>query len=133
MSRKKAAKEQTGDSTGDDIKAQVAHLAAEEKRRERRTSAQYAVYLQSPHWLAIREWAKQRAQYKCLICNMGGKLHVHHRTYERVGCELPDDLVVLCEDCHNKFHADKSKDAEEDNEQSQNETKPEPPSHDWWP
>lgn len=31
------------------------------------------------------------------------RLHVHHRTYERLGEELPEDLVVLCEVCHEAY------------------------------
>lgn len=30
-------------------------------------------------------------------------LDVHHRTYERLGNESPDDLTVLCRDCHKLF------------------------------
>lgn len=32
------------------------------------------------------------------------ELHVHHRNYLRVGQELVDDLVPLCEECHNEAH-----------------------------
>lgn len=32
------------------------------------------------------------------------RLEVHHLTYERLGCEAPDDLLVLCGRCHATFH-----------------------------
>jgi hypothetical protein len=28
----------------------------------------------------------------------------HHNTYENYGNERPQDLVVLCRSCHQKFH-----------------------------
>jgi hypothetical protein len=31
-------------------------------------------------------------------------LQVHHRTYERRGAELADDLVVVCRQCHEIHH-----------------------------
>lgn len=66
----------------------------------------YEDYLQTPEWKAQREAALKRALYRCQVCN-GNKtpLHVHHRTYERRGCELPEDLFVLCEQCHGRYHA----------------------------
>jgi hypothetical protein len=30
------------------------------------------------------------------------RLHMHHRTYERLGAELPSDLQVLCRPCHER-------------------------------
>lgn len=40
---------------------------------------------------------------RCRLCNEGGLdvvLTMHHRTYERLGAELPDDLTCLCGVCH---------------------------------
>lgn len=31
-------------------------------------------------------------------------LQVHHRTYERIGNEGLDDLIVVCPRCHMKIH-----------------------------
>ena len=35
------------------------------------------------------------------------KLHIHHNTYDHRGYEeyYPEDLVCLCEKCHNKYHS----------------------------
>lgn len=65
----------------------------------------YADYLKSSHWKATREWALDRAGHHCQICPSADGLEVHHRTYARVGKELPTDLAVLCGDCHEHFHS----------------------------
>jgi 5-methylcytosine-specific restriction endonuclease McrA len=64
----------------------------------------YLEYLQSPEWRARAEAAKARFGYRCGLCNVNGPLETHHRTYERVGNELPEDLVPLCADCHGAYH-----------------------------
>lgn len=64
----------------------------------------YREYLQSEHWLNMRRGALERAGWRCQVCNSKTRLDVHHRTYERRGHELPDDLTVLCRSCHETFH-----------------------------
>lgn len=64
----------------------------------------YAEYLQSKHWKHTRTAAIERAGGACQLCNRTAQLHVHHRTYERLGEELPEDLTVLCKSCHERFH-----------------------------
>jgi len=44
------------------------------------------------------------ANNKCGICNATSDLHVHHKTYENIGKESDEDLIVLCKSCHYKFH-----------------------------
>ena len=63
------------------------------------------VYLRSDHWRAVRTAALERADYRCAVCNSPEHLDVHHRTYVRIGAEAPDDVTVLCRDCHQTFHA----------------------------
>lgn len=66
----------------------------------------YHNYLNGDRWRAIKEAAIIRAGYKCLVCSVGPPLEVHHNTYYRVfGNELPEDLSVLCRDCHKGVHA----------------------------
>lgn len=48
--------------------------------------------------------AIRKAGERCQLCNRGGELHVHHRTYERFGAEMEDDLTVLCAGCHDLYH-----------------------------
>lgn len=69
-----------------------------------RSTVDYRAYLESGAWKARRAVALQEAGYRCQVCNREGPLDVHHRTYERLGAEAPQDLVVLCRDCHQLFH-----------------------------
>lgn len=64
----------------------------------------YQEYLQSPKWQEIREDALRQARHRCRICNSRHQLEVHHRTYDRIGHERPDDPTVLCRPCHELFH-----------------------------
>lgn len=80
-------------------------------RRDELHTMPYAEYLQTPEWEETRQRMLKRARYQCSLCNKKAKLHVHHRTYERRGYEDDKDLIVLCENCHAKFH-DKLAEAE---------------------
>ena len=67
----------------------------------------YLDYLKTRHWKQVREAAYHRAENCCRFCNISAadyRLHVHHKTYVNRGCEKPDDLVVLCADCHFWVH-----------------------------
>lgn len=64
----------------------------------------YAEYLLTDHWQEQRQAALERANHRCQVCNATITLNVHHRTYERRGDELPEDLIVLCQGCHQLFH-----------------------------
>lgn len=64
----------------------------------------YREYLLTQHWLTTRNRKLREARFLCQVCNGGGLLDVHHRTYERRGHEDMADLTVLCRACHSKFH-----------------------------
>lgn len=64
----------------------------------------YFDYLRSDEWEETREQALMWACERCQVCNSPDRLHVHHRTYERVGCEDLADLTVLCAECHRTYH-----------------------------
>ena len=65
----------------------------------------YFEYLQSVEWYVKRNAKLWIANYKCQLCNKKeSHLHVHHTTYKNVGNERPEDLIVLCKACHEKFH-----------------------------
>ncbi len=63
----------------------------------------YREYLQSQHW---REFVRHRRQKRCWVCgkSRGVVLCLHHLTYDRLGSELPDDVVTLCKGCHEDAH-----------------------------
>jgi len=66
----------------------------------------YANFLKTPYWKIISAYKKQQSKFKCQLCNSGKNLSVHHRSYDNHGDELNhlEDLVVLCQNCHNTFH-----------------------------
>lgn len=64
----------------------------------------YQEYLRTAHWQRQRAFALDQAQHLCELCGHPERLEVHHRTYERVGFERPEDLIVLCHDCHRDHH-----------------------------
>lgn len=66
----------------------------------------YRQYLRTPEWRRTRAAALERAGNACsLDATHTQDLEVHHRTYERLGAELPGDVVVLCRTCHRVHHA----------------------------
>jgi len=70
----------------------------------------YRKYLETEHWQQKRLEALRAEGYKCHLCQGNNReLHVHHLTYIRLGHELPDDLMVLCKECHEKVHEEMNK------------------------
>ena len=69
-----------------------------------RKQSAYQMYLQSEHWKAIRNMALDRASYKCQKCGNQSDLQVHHLSYDNLGHETYDDVMVLCRDCHQEEH-----------------------------
>jgi hypothetical protein len=64
----------------------------------------YSEYLRSDHWQGIRALALRRAGNKCQMCSSRDFLQVHHNNYLRLWCEWPEDVIVLCDNCHEKHH-----------------------------
>jgi len=81
-----------------------AHDWTQAVTRDRRLA--YAEYLRSPTWREKRAGALKNAFFRCEECgDQNGGLHVHHKSYDRVGGgERPEDLQVLCENCHYHHH-----------------------------
>lgn len=68
----------------------------------------YLEQLKHPKWQRRRLEILQRADFRCESCNADDKtLHVHHKRY-RAGAMAweygDDDLIALCEPCHQKQH-----------------------------
>jgi DNA-binding transcriptional ArsR family regulator len=71
----------------------------------------YDEYLKTPEWERTRAEALARADHCCALnLTHTEGLDVLHRTKERVGRELPSDLVVLCKPCHD-LHQEQESDA----------------------
>ena len=67
----------------------------------------YDEYLQTRYWQTVRSNALKRADYKCQLDGRRDlPLHVHHNDYRRRGYERAEDVIVLCEECHEQFHRD---------------------------
>lgn len=67
----------------------------------------YYEFLNTKYWDVVRRYKLKRSKYKCELCNAkGATLNVHHKTYKNHGFEHNhlEDLVVLCRECHAKFH-----------------------------
>jgi len=64
----------------------------------------YYAYLHSPWWTARKAALIRARGYRCERCGVVDRLHVHHRTYERLTRELPEDLELLCRWCHMREH-----------------------------
>lgn len=67
----------------------------------------YSNYLQTPYWKFVAKKKREGAKMKCQLCGKKGILNVHHNSYAHTGYEFlyPEDLIVLCDKCHSKFHS----------------------------
>ena len=79
-------------------------LARQAERSRALHTMPYRDYLLTEEWLETRNRKLKQARFSCQLCNSGGLLNVHHRTYDRRGYEDMADLIVLCHPCHAKFH-----------------------------
>ena len=70
---------------------------------------EYQEYLKTEHWQSVAKAVKERAGFRCQVCNNSKSLEAHHRTYEHMGreAEFLGDLICLCRRCHGLFHASK--------------------------
>lgn len=70
-------------------------------------TAKYIDYIQSDEWAKKRLQAVERDGNRCRLCYRPAPppMHVHHRTYKRLGDELAEDLTTLCQQCHDVFHS----------------------------
>ena len=73
----------------------------------------YREDLNDERWKMKREKILKRDGYKCRWCGSIDKLDVHHKYYNKYpdgsrvrAWDYPDDaLIVLCRDCHEKYHS----------------------------
>lgn len=65
----------------------------------------YQDYMRTRHWKLVKERYKRKHKYMCVECGSREKgLHLHHKTYERIGQERDSDLIYLCQGCHVMEH-----------------------------
>jgi len=83
----------------------TARVQARAARLKRLGFNDYAAYLASPTWAAVRK--KYRDSGRPMVCLCGDQhVQLHHLTYARVGGDEDlDDLQPLCPACHQIVHA----------------------------
>ena len=64
----------------------------------------YEAYINSDAWSRRRELYFTKHPKRCVACGETEKIHLHHKTYARMGRELDKDLSALCEFCHSTLH-----------------------------
>jgi 5-methylcytosine-specific restriction endonuclease McrA len=69
----------------------------------------YSRYLESPEWQVRRSRILARDGFVCRQCRFHAATQVHHLTYARVGHELDEDLISVCDACHDQFHSQKGR------------------------
>ena len=67
----------------------------------------YKRYIRSSAWKATRKRAIEHYGEKCGECGRTEHIEVHHKNYDRLGCEQINDLEILCSDCHSVRHEDR--------------------------
>ena len=63
----------------------------------------YQRYLAGREWALLREQVRERSGDHCENCFMEPQQAVHHLTYKRIGHENLEDLMAVCNDCHEYF------------------------------
>lgn len=64
----------------------------------------YWAYLKSSEWKRKRRHMLDRADGCCQSCGKSRRLEVHHLSYQNLGYESPEELAVLCSECHKALH-----------------------------
>jgi hypothetical protein len=66
---------------------------------------EYRAYLASPAWAELREAILQRARGVCELCHAVPATQVHHVRYpKRFSDDHPDNLLAVCDRCHQLNH-----------------------------
>lgn len=66
----------------------------------------YAERRKTTEWAVLKNRIHRRDQYRCRLCGTQERqLHVHHCTYDSYGTENLEDLITLCNVCHQNFHS----------------------------
>lgn len=73
------------------------------KKKSDKPYIPYKEYLQTEHWLTLSTKIKEDIG-KCQLCGSTHRLEVHHNNYDNLWNETSKDLIVLCHNCHSKFH-----------------------------
>jgi hypothetical protein len=64
----------------------------------------YDLYLATDKWRGFKNSIISKRGFNCELCSSKKNIQVHHLTYERLGNEMPEDVMILCKKCHEKAH-----------------------------
>lgn len=67
----------------------------------------YNERIHSLEWLGLKQAIIRKRGANCEVCGVLGsdrRLEMHHLTYRNLGEEKPEDLQLLCLDCHKWAH-----------------------------
>lgn len=79
--------------------------------QDREWRQKYDKHIRSTKWKNIREALFKLRGRECEVCGNGSPtLELHHLNYDRLGNELPSDLKIVCQPCHEQ--EDAKRDAE---------------------
>ena len=65
---------------------------------------EYSKYIRTKKWKTLASLVKEKAGNKCVFCGSEKKLVAHHHNYINLYNETEDDLICVCNICHNKIH-----------------------------
>ena len=81
------------------------HICTPEELSEIMDQMTHKKYMRSKMWHRKRQQLLDSKKNTCCeVCGTEDAKQVHHRTYQRLLVEDMSDLVLLCRDCHDKFH-----------------------------
>jgi len=73
---------------------------------------EYLEYLKSAAWKDFRQRILNNPYYgspnRCFVCGSKQRLTIHHLRYDRLYEERPEDVMILCQHCHNAVFRMKS-------------------------
>jgi len=77
------------------------------KKNRKTKSEDYQTYLLSSEWRLFRQKAFKHHGKVCKTCGSKEHLQVHHLHYKNIFHEQLEDVVILCETCHEAVHGRK--------------------------
>lgn len=80
---------------------------------------EYDLYLETPEWRVKRRKVLNRANGMCEGCLDRKATQVHHLTYKHVFREFMFELVAICDECHDRMHAQKPDETSPDSDSDQ--------------
>lgn len=88
-------------------KERIEYLLKRHNDRQEWLDKVHNPYLKSNLWAIKRAMIMKRANNICEYCRESKATQVHHRTYDNHGNEPLKDLLAVCNDCHDKIHAER--------------------------